>query len=229
MSRHRVTNRHSVCIRPVDGIYPKEIQTICTWISNLIHEKTVLEAVIGLESITNREDSNHLHIRMILSRNRRSEWTTTQVKSLFPVERLTPSTIKTSQPNKNTINQTKEKFFSYALKDAYLNSDYYWLYHVEMTPSLQAECHELSVLAQEKRERIPLNIVTTTNVDQIIGEYMNKHNLTHRKAFLQMYHSTNPIYRMQFLSSRIRIRLLKAKQDNPSDVNKILNEIWNSY
>ena len=98
-----------------------------------------------------------------------------------------------------------------------------------MTASLRAECHELSVLAQEKRERIPLNIVTTSNVDQIIGEYMNKHNLTHRKAFLQMYHSTNPIYRMQFLSSRIRIRLLKAKQDNPSDVNKILNEIWNSY
>ena len=51
----------------------------------------------------------------------------------------------------------------------------------------------------------------------------------HQQAFLKMYHSVNPIFRMQFLSSRIRIRLLKAKQDNPSDVNKILNEIWNSY
>ena len=63
----------------------------------------------------------------------------------------------------------------------------------------------------------------------MIQEYMNKHSVTHRKAFLQMYHSQHPIYRMQFLSSRIRIKLLKARQDNASDVDTILNDIWDNY
>ena len=35
--------------------------------------------------------------------------------------------------------------------------------------------------------------ISSTNVDQIIGEYMHKNQLTHQQAFLQMYHSTNPI------------------------------------
>jgi hypothetical protein len=229
MSRHRNTHRHSVTIRPPDGIYPNELEHVKKLISNLLQEQTVLEAAIGLEYIQNREDSYHIHIRMILSRNRRSEWTTSKIKPLFPVGRLTPSAIKTTQPSRNLIDQTKEKFYSYALKDAYLNENHYWLFNVEMTAALRAECHELSLLTQEQAQRVPIHLVTTSNVDQMIQEYMNKHNLTHRNAFLQMYHSQNPIYRMQFLSSRIRIKLLKARQDNASDVDTILNNIWDNY
>ena len=87
-----------------------------------------LKGVMGLETIPNRADSAHLHIRIIYHKRYRSAESTKRFKTLFAEGRLSGRSIKTTQPSKNMVNQTEEVFYSYALKNCFNDDNKYWLF-----------------------------------------------------------------------------------------------------
>ena len=117
MSTHAYTSRHSITIRPIGGITPDEIQYCLSLLTQMVNDNKVLKAVVGKEVIFQRNDSCHLHIRLIYHKNYRSAESTKQFKALFDEGRLSGRSIKTTQPTKSMRNQSEAVFWSYALKD----------------------------------------------------------------------------------------------------------------
>ena len=226
-SRHAFTTRHSITLRPIGGITPEEIQSCLTLLSNMISEHKVLRAVVGKEVIDRRHDSAHLHIRLIYHKNYRSCESTKLFKDLFEQGRLSAKSIKTTQPNRSMMNQSEDVFWSYALKDSFTDPSSHWLFNVEMTPELQAACHEMLLTHLERQK--PIIVLTSTNVVTVMKDYTEKHNVSFEQAFVDMYLSTDPVYQMNFISCRKRMQLSIAMQENPSEVHKLLLDAWNSF
>jgi len=203
------------------------VEKIISLVDDLFTSGIVRQAAVGLETIIDRDDSKHLHIRMVLSSNRRSEYTTRKFRRVFDASRITPKSILTTQPHSALLSQTIERFMSYALKDSYKNPDLRWLWQVELTPQLEAEIHELNLQIQDRR--VPTHLVTSANCDSILSEYAKKNALTLEQSFITMFLSESPHYHMQFLSSCTRIRCAKAKEESPDKVERLLREIWRRY
>ena len=96
-----------------------------------------------------------------------------------------------------------------------------------MNTELQSVCHEAFLAHLEKQ--VPIVVVTSTNVDTIMKDFIDKHNVDWETAFIEMYKSKDPIYQMNFLSARNRLRLSIAVSQKPNDVDKILTRLWKAY
>ena len=118
-------------------------------------------------------------------------------------------------------------FFVIRTKISFTDPSSYWLFNVEMTPELQAACHEM-LLTHLKRQK-PIIVLTSTNVVTVMKDYTEKHNVSFEQAFVDMYLSTDPVYQMNFISCRKRMQLSIAMQENPSEVHKLLLDTWNSF
>ena len=88
MSTHAYTPRHSITIRPIGGITPDEIQYCLSLLTQMVNDNKVVKAVVGKEGIVQRNDSCHLHIRLIYHKNYRSAESTKLFKALFVEVRL---------------------------------------------------------------------------------------------------------------------------------------------
>ena len=66
-------------------------------------------------------------------------------------------------------------------------------------------------------------------MDTIMKEFIDTHHVDWETAFIEMYKSTDPIYQMNFLSARNRLRLSIAVSQKPDDVDKILTRLWKAY
>jgi hypothetical protein len=227
MSTHAYTPRHSITIRPIGGITPDEIKYCLSLLTQMVNHNKVLKAVVGKEVIVQRNDSCHLHIRLIYHKNYRSAESTKQFKALFDEGRLSGRSIKTTQPTKSMRNQSEAVFWSYALKDCYDQPKNCWLFNVDMNSELQSVCHEAFLAHLEKQ--VPIVVVTSTNVDTIMKEFIDTHHVNWETAFIEMYKSKDPIYQMNFLSARNRLRLSIAVSQKPDDVDKILTRLWKAY
>ena len=98
----------------------------------------------------------------------------------------------------------------------------YWLFNVDMNAELQSVCHEAFLAHLEKQ--VPIVVVTSTNVDTIMKEFIDTHHVN-----WEMYKSKDPIYQMNFLSARNRLRLSIAVSQKPNDIDKILIRLWKAY
>ena len=227
MSTHAYTPRHSITIRPIGGIKTEEIDYCVNLLNHLISDGIVLRGVMGLESIDNRPDSAHLHIRIIYHKRFRSAESTKRFKTLFAEGRLSGRSIKTTQPSKNMIHQSEEVFYSYALKNCFNDENKYYLFNVNMDDTLRMACHE--ALLQYIDRQVPVIVVTSTNVDTIMKDFIDKNGLNWEQAFIEMYKSKDPMYQMNFLSARSRLRLSIAVSQKPNEVDKILTRLWKAY
>ncbi len=227
MSTHAYTPRHSITIRPIGGITSEEIQYCLNLLKSLHNDGKLLRAVVGKESIENRGDSVHLHIRIIYHKSYRSAESTKLFKELFNEGRLSGRSVKTTQPTKSMRNQSEAVFWSYALKDSFTDSKAHWLFNVEMNTELTAACHE-ALLAHLERQ-VPVIVVTSTNVDTIMSDFCDRNSVSFQDAFIEMYNSNDPVYQFNFISARQRLRLSMSIREESSNTNELLIKTWDAY
>ena len=96
-----------------------------------------------------------------------------------------------------------------------------------MTNELKAASHECLLQQQDKRVRYI--VVTSTNVNHIIRDFVERNQLTWEQAFISMYKSTSPVYHLNFLSARVRVNLDIAIRDKPKEIDEKLRQTWDNF